>query len=119
MEMVREFEERAQSMGNRSLIIKDAAKFVEELGDNLHLKYPDPVYAISTREIISSHRIKVVLKECVEYKLGKEVRGLEWQGKLLNERKDDSQLFKNGCFSCWLSAWRSYPSCTIAGVFEL
>ena len=59
--MVREFEKRAESMGNKSLI-KHAAKFAEELGVNLHLKYPDPVCAMSTGEIISSHRIKEILK---------------------------------------------------------
>ena len=44
--------------------------------------------------------------------------GLELQGKLLIERKSDLQLCKNGCFS-WLSKWRSCPSYTIAGVFEM
>ena len=51
-------------------------------------------------------------------KLEREVRGLEWQGKLLIERKSDSQLCKNGCFS-WLSKWKSCPSYTIAGAFEI
>ncbi|XP_067038840.1 uncharacterized protein [Acropora muricata] len=88
MEMVIEFEERAESLGHRSLL-KDAAKFAEDLGVNLHLKHPDPV-----------------------------LRGLEWQGKLLIERKSDSQLCKNGCFS-WLSKWKSCPSYTIAGAFEI
>ena len=101
-------------MGNRSLI-KDAAKFADELGVNLHLKYPDPACAMSTLEIISSYRVKEILKQCVEDKLEREVSGLEWQGKLLNERKDDSQLCKNGCFN-WLSKWRSCPSYTIAHV---
>ena len=50
-------------------------------------------------EIIPSHRVKDVFQECVEEKLEREVRGLEWQGKLLTERKSDSQLCKNGCFS--------------------
>ena len=31
-------------------------------------------------------------------KAEREVRGLEWQGKLLIERKSDSQLCKNGCW---------------------
>ena len=72
---------------------------------------------MSTGEIISSHRVKEILRECVEDELEREVRVLEWQRTFLNERKDDSQLCKNGCFS-WLSAWRSCPSYTIAGVFE-
>ena len=67
---------------------------------------------------IPSHRVKEVLKECVEEKLEREVRGLEWQGKLLIERKFYSQLCKNGSFS-WLSKWKSCPSYTIAGAFEI
>ena len=117
MEMVREFEERAESLGHRSLV-KDATKFAEDLGVNLHLKHPEPVCAVKSGEIIPSHRVKEVLKECVEEKLEKEVLGLEWQGKLLIERKSDSQLCKNGCFS-WLSKWKSCPSYTIAGAFEI
>ena len=117
LEMVREFEERAESLGHRSLV-KDARKFAEDLGVNLHLKHPEPVCAVNSGEIIPSYRVKVVLKECVEEKLERELRGLEWQGKLLIERKSDSQLCKNGCFS-WLSKWKSCPSYTIAGAFEI
>ena len=68
--------------------------------------------------IIPSHRVKEVLKEFVEENFEREVRGLEWQGKLLTERKFDSQLCKNGCFN-WLSKWRSCPTHTTAGVFEM
>ena len=107
METLREFEERVESLWHRSLA-KDAAKFAEDLGVNLHLKYTDPAEG-------SFHRIP---SECVEEKLKKAVRGLEWQGKLLIERKSDSQLCNKGCFS-WLSKWRSCPSCTIAGAFEM
>ena len=117
MEMVREFEERAESLGHSSLV-KDAAKFAEDLGVNLHLNHPDPVGAMSNGGIIPSYRAKEVLKECVEKKLEKEVRGLEWQGNLLTERKSDLQLYENECF-IWLNKWRSCPSHTIAGVFEL
>jgi len=38
MGMVREFEERAESLGHRSLV-QDAAKFAEDLGVNLHLMH--------------------------------------------------------------------------------
>ena len=73
---------------------------------------------MSNGGIIPSYRVKEVLKECVEKKLEKEVRRLEWQGKLLTERKSDLHLCKNECFS-WLNKWRSCPSHTIASVFEL
>ena len=61
MEMVREFEERAESLGHRSLV-KDAANFAEDLGVNLDLKYPDPVCVVNSEGIIPSHRVK---EECV------------------------------------------------------
>ena len=117
MEMVREFEERAESLGHRSLV-KDAAKIGEDLGVNLHLKHPDPVRVVKSGEIIPSHRVKEVLKGCVEEKLEREVRVLEWRGKLVIERKSDSQLRKNWCFS-WLSKWKSCPSYTIAGAHKV
>ena len=41
METLRDFEERVESLWHRSLA-KDAAKFAEDLGVNLHLKYTDP-----------------------------------------------------------------------------
>ena len=98
MGMLREFEEKAESLGHRSSV-KDAAKFAEDLGVNLHFKYPDPVCAMNSRGIIQSQCVKEKLKECVEEKLEREVCGLEWQGKLLIERKFDSQLCKKECFS--------------------
>ena len=81
MEMVREFEERAELLGHSSLV-KDAEKFAEDLGVNLHLynNHPDPVCAMSNGGTIPSNRVKEVLKECVEKKFEKEVRGLEWRG---------------------------------------
>ena len=56
-EMVGRFAERAESLWHRSLV-KDAAKFAEDLGVNLHLNNPDPVCAVNSGEIIPSHRVK-------------------------------------------------------------
>jgi len=74
--MVREFDERAESLGRRWLV-KDAAKFAEDLSVNLHLTYPDPVCAMTSEGILSSHRVKEVLKECMEEKFERKVRELE------------------------------------------
>jgi len=52
---------------------------------NLHLRYPDPLHAMNSGGIIPSHRVREVLKECVEEKFEREVRNLEWRGKLLLE----------------------------------
>ena len=99
MRMVRKFEDIAESLEHRSFV-KDAAKFAEDLGVNLHLKYSEPVCAMNSGGIIPSHHVKEVLKECVVEKLKREVRGLERQGKLLIiERKFESQLCKKRCFS--------------------
>ena len=62
IEMVREFGERAELLGHSSLV-KDAAKFAEDLGVNLHLNHPDPVRAMSNGGTIPSNRVKEVLKK--------------------------------------------------------
>ena len=41
MAMVREFEERAEKLGH-SLLVKEAAKYVEEMGLHLQLEYQKP-----------------------------------------------------------------------------
>ena len=51
MGIVRGFEERAEFVGHRSLL-KDAAKFAEDLGVNVHRKYPDPMCAMNSGGII-------------------------------------------------------------------
>lgn len=69
MEMAKELDERAESLG-RTLLVKDTAKFAEDLCVNLqYLKYPDPVCAVNRGGIIPSHRVKAVLKDCVEESL--------------------------------------------------
>ena len=42
MEMVREFEERAEDLGRRSMV-KEASKCAEELGIELNLEQPRPI----------------------------------------------------------------------------
>ena len=64
MKMVREFDERAESFGHKS-IVKDAAKFAAELGVDLHLKHSEPVCVMRSGEAIPPQHVKGVLKECV------------------------------------------------------
>ena len=47
-----------------------------------------------------------------------EVREQRWQGKLETEREGDEELSAERCF-WWLSDWRTCPTHTIAGMFEL
>ena len=91
MKMVREFDERAESFGHKS-IVKDAAKFATELGVDLHLKHPEPVCVMRSGVATPPQCVKGVLKECVEEKYERDVRGLEWQRKLMRERERLFQL---------------------------
>ena len=42
----------------------------------------------------------------------------KWQGKLITARKEDGDLNTEQCF-WWLSEWRTCPTHTIAGMFEI
>ena len=103
IQMVREFEERAEEMGRRSMV-KDAFRFAEELGIELNLEHPQTV--------------KTELRKCQVERLEEEVRNQRWQGSLLTTRLQDEKLSASGCF-WWLTEWKSCPTHTIAGMFEL
>ena len=51
MELVRQFEEKAERTGRISLV-KDAQKYSEELGMKLELRYPDPLGTTAESEKI-------------------------------------------------------------------
>ena len=61
--MVREFEEREEEMGRRSMV-KEAFRFAEELGVELNLEHPCTV--------------KTELRKCRVEKLEEEVRSQRW-----------------------------------------
>ena len=42
----------------------------------------------------------------------------KWQGKLITARKEDGDLNTEQCL-WWLSEWRTCPTHTIAGMFEI
>ena len=63
IQMVREFEERAEEMGRRS-VVKEASGFAEELGVELHLEHP--------------RKVKTELRKCRVEKLKEEVRSQRW-----------------------------------------
>ena len=43
MAMVRDFGERAEELGHSSLV-KEAARYAEDMGPKLQLEYPNPTY---------------------------------------------------------------------------
>ena len=78
-EMVREFEERAEEMGRRSMV-KDAFRFVEELGIELYLVHRYP------------RTIKTELRKCQVERLEEEDGNRRWQGSLVATRLQDEKL---------------------------
>ena len=103
IQMVREFEERAEEMGRRSMV-KAAFRFAEELGIELNLEHP--------------RTVKTELRKCQIERLEEEVGNQQWQGSLVTTRLQDEKLSTSGCF-WWLTEWKSCPTHTIAGMFEL
>ena len=67
MKMVRDFEERAEEMGWRSMV-KEAFRFAEELGLELDLEHP--------------RSVKTKVRKRQDEKLEEEVRNQRWQGSL-------------------------------------
>ena len=117
MKIVRDFEERAESMEHQALT-KEAAAYAKEYGLELQLEYPDPVCVTEEGEVIPGKKVKNILKRHRESRAREEVKEQRWQGKLVTERERDEELSAERCF-WWLSDWRTCPTHTIAGMFEL
>ncbi|XP_068716907.1 uncharacterized protein [Montipora capricornis] len=73
MKIVRDFEERAESMGHQALT-KEAAAYAKEYGLELQLEYPDPVCVTEEGEVIPGQRVKNLLKRHRESRVREEVR---------------------------------------------
>ena len=116
MSLVREFEEKCERAGRRSLV-KDAKKFALEMDITLDLAYPDPK-ALQTDSGEESHvrGIGRTLRVGEEERSMREVREQRWQGKLFGEKWDDNKVID--CFT-WLSKWKSAPVHTVTGIYEL
>ena len=117
MKMVREFEEQAESKGYQSMT-KEAGKYAEEYGLQLQLNYPDPVCVTEEEEVVPGDKLKTRLRKLRESRREGEVEEQKWQGKLITARKEDEDLNTEQCF-WWLSEWRTCPTHTIAGMFEI
>ena len=118
MAMVREFEERAETLGH-SLLVKEAARYAEEMGLQLQLEYPNPTcIKHDSGEVITAEKLNAELRRCLEQKAWEAVQKQKWQGKLISARSKNESLNFDGCF-WWLSGWKQCPTHTVAGMFEL
>ena len=101
MKIVRDFQERAESVGHQALT-KELVAYVKEYGLQLQLQYPDPVCVTEDGEVIPGKKVKNLLKRHREYRVREEVREQRWQGKLVTESERDEELSAERCF-WWLS----------------
>ena len=62
MEAVREFEEHAMASGHQSLV-KEAAKYAEELNITLQLDILNPVCVTTEGKVVSEERVGNLLKQ--------------------------------------------------------
>ena len=117
MRMVREFEEQAESKGYQSMT-KEAGKYEEEYGLQLQLNYSNPLCVTEEEEVVPGDKLKTRLRKLRESRMEVVVEEQKWQGKLITARKEDEDLNTEQCF-WWLSEWRTCPTHTIAGMFEI
>ena len=115
MRMVREFEEKCERTGRRSLK-KDTERYASERGLYLKLSYPCPTANTEEGEELPGEKVGVMMRIKEEESRTEEVRQQKWQGKLIEARWDDADVI--GCFS-WLCRWKTAPTHTVAGVYEL
>ena len=118
MEMVREFEEKAERLVHSSSV-KKAASYAEEMGLQLQLECPNPAcIKHASEEVISAEKLRAELRRGLEHKTWEVVHEQIWQGKLTCMRREDTSLNFDGCF-WWLSVWKQCPTHTVARMFEL
>ena len=64
MAIVREFDERAEELGHSS-VVKEAARYAEEMGLQLQLEHPIPTsIKRDSREVITTEKLKAELRKC-------------------------------------------------------
>ena len=90
--------------GKCQWVFKEAFRFAEELGLELDLEHP--------------RSVKTEARKCQDEKVEEDVRNQRWQGSLVTSRLQDEKLSAEGCF-WWLTEWKTCPTYTIAGFFEL
>ena len=80
-------------------MVKEAARYAEELGLQLQLEYPNPTsIQHESGDVVAAGKLKVELRKCLERKLWKEVQDQNWHGKLISVREEDESFNITGCF---------------------
>ena len=109
---------RAEELGHSSLV-KEAARYAEEMGLQLQLEYPNPTcIKHDSEEVITAEKLKTKLRKGLEQKTWEPVHEQSWQGKLTCMRREEISLNFDGCFR-WLSGWKQCPTHAVPGMFEL
>ena len=117
VEAVKEFEEHAMASGHQSLV-KEAAKYAEELNITLQLDTLNPVCITTEGKVVTAARAGNLLKKSQEMQFLEIAKDKKWQGKLFRIRWEDESLSITSCFA-WLKGWAACPTFTIAGMYEL
>ena len=118
VEAVREFEEHAVASGHQSLL-KEAAKYAEELNITLQLDILNPVCVTTEGTVlVTTARAGSLLSNSQEMQFLEIAKDKKWQGKLFRIRWEDESLSITSCFA-WLKGWATCPTYTIAGMYEL
>ena len=116
MEIVRQFENRSIELRHNSMV-KEAAKFGQELGFELTFVYPNPVCRNDVGEEIPDAKTKKKVKEAQQNQLKGEIVSQKWQGKLTALTWSDP-VQSQGCFK-WLSKWKTCPTQVVTGICEM
>ena len=117
VEAVRKFEEHAMASGHQSLV-KEAAKYAEELNITPQLDTLNPVRVTTEVKVVTAARAGNLLKQSLEKQFLEIAKDKKWQGKLFRIRWEDESLSITSCFA-WLKGWATYPTYTIAGIMKL
>ena len=110
------FVENSLRKGHQSFI-KDAAKYAEDLGITMDLRYPNPSCYGDNGKEIPMIQIKADVTEGEVQDLRNTMKNEKWQGKLFNQRWNDESIVQRSFFG-WLKNWNSCSS-HVAGMHEL
>ena len=121
LQAVAKLQQVKEGKGRRS-ILKDARKYVIDLGPDLELG-DEPTLSLKTpegRSYIASDLsgAKKVLARGRMVKSTSEIKESTWQGNIVSHRLNNSSLELQECFS-WSTKWRSAPTYTICGINEI
>ena len=117
MEAVRMLEKKSARVRPHS-VIKDASKYVEEMGFQLKLEHPEPTCITNDGKEVKGKKVKGCIAKARQEEVQAKVKEEKWQGKMICNRWEDEQLDQGDCVA-WLCCWKAAPTHVVAGVQEL